>query len=237
MSYEYDPAAVSQMSDLLSGLNDIEDGKVSSTGTGSYDVASSVGAMTNILTSLNELNESEMKYGEPIEYIDNVVENVAATYVIGEDGLPIESYTAPTPVHKPVNSSYNPRPTTNWSLVEDKLPGTKNTKIYSIKCNHSSQVIMNGIMMYEAALTLVNLLNAGRMLSDAKVLGIISSGLQYTNVMTETLKAAKKRQTVLNESKYDEAKDLDIIIAEKKAEAYKLKERVMNFLKAEGYIQ
>ena len=99
MSYEYDPAAVSQMSDLLSGLNDIEDGKVSSTGTGSYDVTSSIGPMTNILTSSNELNESEMNYGEPIEHIHNVVANVAATNVIGEAGLPMKCYTAPILVH------------------------------------------------------------------------------------------------------------------------------------------
>ncbi|EHU8780911.1 hypothetical protein N0S44_000141 [Escherichia coli] len=224
MNYEYDQQSVNQMADLLSGLNDIEAGETHDAAGVPYKASGDIGAMTAILTSLNEAG---MDYGiEPEQTHPKVV-----------------SYNAPFNEHmngqqhvQPVMQRSPSKPKTNWSLVEEKVQGTKSTKVYSIKCNHSSQIIMNNIMMYEAALTLVNLLNEGRMLTDAKVLGIISSGLQYTNVISEALKAAHKRQRVLNESKYDEAKDLDIIIAEKKAEAYKLKERVLNFLKNEGYI-
>lgn len=237
MSYQYDPAAVNMMSDLLGGLNDIESGNVSSTGSMSRPTGD-VGVMKDIMHSLNEAG---IEYSKP-EHHDYIYEEapVTSTYTIGDDGLPIDSYVPPAPkVNQYTNVSKQQyrTPDKNWSLVEEKVQGTKNVMTYSIKSNHSEQVIMNGMMMYEAALTLVNLLNEGRMITDAKVLGIISSGLQYTVVVNETLKAAKKRQKVLNESKYDEAKELDIIIAEKKSEAYKLKERVMNFLKSEGYIK
>ncbi|BBM61615.1 Uncharacterised protein [Escherichia coli] len=223
MNYEYDQQSVNQMADLLSGLNDIEAGETHNASGVPYKTGGDIGAMASILTSLNEAG---MDYGEPqhphmVQYNSPYNEHLS-----GNSPVP-----SPRPSQAPI------KPKTNWSLVEEKVQGTKSTKVYSIKCNHSSQIIMNNIMMYEAALTLVNLLNEGRMLTDAKVLGIISSGLQYTNVISEALKAAQKRQRVLNESKYDEAKDLDIIIAEKKAEAYKLKERVLNFLKSEGYIK
>lgn len=176
-------------------------------------------------------------------------EIVQGTYMLDENGLPInpvnpyiepqyvspqpmvaESYTAPSVSKVQTNGK-------KWELVEEHYPGTKNTNVYSVRCNSNSQVIMNNILMKEAALTLVNLLNEGRMLTDAKVLGIISSGVQFTAVMNEVIKVSRERQVVLNESRYDEAKDLDIIIAEKKNEAYKLKERVLKFLKSEGYIK
>ena len=225
MNYEYDQQSVNQMADLLSGLNDIEAGATHNASGVPYKSGGDIGAMTDILTSLNEAG---MNYGvDPEQTHPHVVPFHA----------PYNEHMLGHQAAQPVVQRAPAKPKTNWSLVEEKIQGTKSTKVYSVKCNHSSQVIMNNIMMYEAALTLVNLLNEGRMLTDAKVLGIISSGLQYTNVITEALKAAQKRQRVLNESKYDEAKDLDIIIAEKKAEAYKLKERVLNFLKSEGYIK
>ena len=224
MNYEYDQQSVNQMADLLSGLNDIEAGETHNASGVPYKTGGDIGAMASILTSLNEAG---MDYGvDPEQQHPQVVPYYAPynEHMLGHQSV------------QPVVQRTPAKPKTNWSLVEEKVQGTKSTKVYSIKCNHSSQIIMNNIMMYEA-LTLVNLLNEGRMLTDAKVLGIISSGLQYTNVISEALKAAQKRQRVLNESKYDEAKDLDIIIAEKKAEAYKLKERVLNFLKGEGYIK
>lgn len=238
MSYEYDPTSVNMMTDLLSGLNDIESGNATS--TGAYKSTGDIGVMKDIMSSLNEAG---IDYGKPNNMHDYMYEEapVTSTYSIGSDGLPVDSYVPPAPVvyeyNRPTPKTQRKLIDKNWSLVEEKMTGTKNTMIYSIKCNHSEQIIMNGMMMFEAAQTLVNLLNEGRMLTDAKILGIISSGLQYTVVMNEALKAAKKRQKVLNESRYDEAKELDIIITEKKTEAFKLKERVMNFLKSEGYIK
>lgn len=245
---------VNAFADILGSLNDIEEGtNVAGPSQQQFD------ATKNLLHSLNDIglsygnlttpenavadNIKSINVNEGYQYDDwESQEKLDSIYgqIPGKNGIDY-SYSAPKVTH--VNnmnpqSSYTPAgsPSSNWSLHESIVQGTKSTKTYSVKSNHSGQVIMDGIMMYEAAFTLVKLLNEGKMITDTKILGIISSGLQYTSVVNEGIKAAKTRNKVLKESRYDEAKDLDIIIAEKKAEAYKLKERVLTFLVNEGYI-
>lgn len=245
---------VNAFADILGSLNDIEEGtNVAGPSQQQFD------ATKNLLHSLNDIglsygnlttpenavpdNIQSAQVNEGYQYDDwEAQEQLDSIYgqIPGENGIDY-GYSAPkvTHVHNMnTQSSYVPTgsPSTNWSLVEGIVEGTKSTKIYSIKSNHSGQKIMDGIMMYEAAFALTKLLNEGKMITDTKILGIISSGLQYTSVVNEGIKAAKDRNKVLKESRYDDAKDLDIIIAEKKAEAYKLKERVLTFLKKEGYI-
>lgn len=206
--------------DLLSGLNDI--------GL----------AYGNLLTPENAVPDQISEY-QLYENYDDFEAQERLNQIYGQDPNGVINYDQGKPQTKSVQQTFKPSigsPKTAWSLVEEVAPGTKSTKVYSIQSNHSGQKIMDGIMMYEAALTLTNLLNEGRKINDTKMLGIISSGLQYTNVVNEGIKAARERQKVLKESRYDDAKDLDIIIAEKKAEAYKLKERVLTFLQKEGYI-
>lgn len=214
------------MEGLLGSLNDIESG----TSTGNYvSVKANSDETKKLLEGLSDIG---FEYGNLLN-----PEKEQPLYNKMDNYMEDDNYDYSSHYAKPVAEMYNkPVPKENWSLVEGLAVGTKNIKTYSIKCNHSQQIIMNNMMMYEAALTLVNLLNEGKMISDAKVLGIISSGLQYTKVMNEYIDASKKRQKVLNESKYDKAKELDDLIAEKKSEAIKLKERVKTFLIQEGYI-
>lgn len=124
----------------------------------------------------------------------------------------------------------------NWSITESEVLGMKSAKSYSVKCNRTGQVLFDNLMLAESAIALMKLLNDGRSLSDPKILGIISSGLQYTSVVNEAIKAAKKRQAVLKESKYDDAKELDNVIAEHKKRANELRYKVLAFLKDEGFI-
>jgi len=236
---------VSGFMDILGSLNEIEAGTNKPVASQqSYD------ATRNLLNSLNDVG---LAYGTLLNPEDSIPDQIQPQtmyeshddwedqeklnriYEQNPNGVIDYGYQEPIQKTPTQSRSFN-NPSTAWSLVEGVVEGTKGTKIYSIQSNHSGQKIMDGIMMYEAALTITNLLNEGRMITDTKMLGIISSGLQYTSVVNEALKAAKDRQTVLKESRYDDAKDLDIIIAEKKAEAYKLKERVLTFLKKEGYI-
>lgn len=127
-------------------------------------------------------------------------------------------------------------PGMNWSIIEESVLGMKNAIMYSIKCNATNQIVLNNIMMYESALALRNILNSGKSLTDPKILGIISSGIQYTNVVQEAIKAARERQQVLKESRYDKAQELDGVIAEHKNKAKELKQRVLNFLEEEGFL-
>ena len=242
-------AESSFMGDLLGSMNSIEDG------TANVDLTNSTNETRSLLEDLSGLglsygnllnpedapmpqyqahNESDMLYEhqddwEAAERLANHYANVPGEYVFEE---PEQSFIA-QPNSKPMLQSH---PKINWELVEGILQGTKSTKVYSIKSNHSGQVIMDGMLMFEAAKTIQNLLNEGRNFSDIKVLGIISSGIQYSSVVMEALRSVKKRHAVLKESRYDEAKDLDVIISEKKVEAQRLKERVIAFLVDEGYI-
>lgn len=249
-----DQNEVNAFADILGSLNDIEEGtNVPSASQEQLDATKSL---------LHSLNDIGLSYGnlttpenavpdniQPIKVNESyddweAQEQLDSIYgqIPGEDGIDYGNINSNgTHNHTFSNTSktsYVPTgtPKDAWSLVEGIVEGTKSTKTYSIQSNHSGKKIMDGIMMYEAAFTLTKLLNEGWMITDTKILGIISSGLQYTSVVNDGIKAAKDRNKVLKESRYDDAKDLDIIIAEKKAEAYKLKERVLTFLTKEGYI-
>lgn len=244
----------SAMYDLLDSLNSIEDGTA--------DPHEAQQRFDQTRQLLEDLNDVGLEYGNLLnpedapmqrnnapsqthdiyEHYDDfaAAESLASHYaqVPGEYVFEDPILDAPAPVqqHQQQYHSKFAQPKTNWSLVTEDVKGVKNIKMYSVKSNHSGQVILDGMMMFEAAQTLVNLLNEGRNLSDAKILGIISAGLQYTTVINETIKCMRSRQKVLNESKYAEAEKLDTVIAERKAQAKALKERVLTFLVDEGYI-
>lgn len=237
------------MEGLLGSLNDIEDGTAApNVSQQNYDetrnlleglneIGLAYGNLLNPedapqvprgnMNHHNELYEFEDDW-QAAENLSNHYAKVPGEYVFEEE----QSFIDTNP--KPITQFAQPK--TNWSLIEGVLTGTKNTKVYSIKSNHSGQVLMDGMLMFEAAQTIVNLLNEGRNFSDIKVLGIISSGIQYSAVVMEALKSVRKRHQVLKESKYDVAQELDTVIAEKKKEAQRLKERVITFLVDEGYI-
>ena len=242
------------MEGLLGSLNDIEDGTaVPNVSQQNYDetrnlleglneVGLEYGNLLNpeglphaprgTMNNHNELYEHEDDW-QAGEKLASHYAQVPGEYVFEEHD---DSFYNPSPT--PITQQYSTpvKPKTNWSLVEGTLSGTKNTKVYSVKSNHSGQILMDGMLMFEAAQTIVNLLNEGRNFSDIKILGIISSSIQYSAVVMEALKSVKKRHAVLKESKYDEAQELDTIIAERKKEAQKLKDRVITFLVDEGYI-
>lgn len=244
----YNQADINFMGNLLSDLNDLDAGKEVATSPSAIsetkellhslsDIGLQYGSLTNPIAEAENQRREMIENGQlPERGYDYAMENkLAQIYGVNPDEQDIP-YSTPAVTMTPVQNYAQPRVSTAWSLVTETVKGTKSTKVYSIKSNHSGQVIMDGMMMFEAAQTLVNLLNEGRKLSDVKILGIISAGLQYTHVMTEYINAARKRQKVLNESRYDDAKELDVEIANLKESAQKLKQRVMKFLVDEGYI-
>ena len=242
--------------DLLSTLDDIEEG----THVPSGPSATALNETKQLLQSLNDvgadygtlLNQDAQLFGEQFAYdnymndADAKLDSIYGQYI--EDGVDPDSvhnnYIPSTVQMRHVQQPQKAQvqqdrpyvPGMNWAIVEESVLGMKNAKMYSIKCNATNQTVLNNIMMYESALALRNILNSGQCLTDPKVLGIISSGIQYTNVVQEAIKAAKQRQNVLKESKYDQAQELDVVIAEHKKKAKELKDRVLNFLEEEGFI-
>ena len=117
MNYEHDPKTVNMMADLLSGLNDIESGEEVTINGVPHRPGGDVGAMHDILSSLNEAG---MAYGEPLPSVQQPVQQMT-------------SYNSPyqtTPQQAPVVQR-QVKPKTNWSLVEEVVTGTKSTKVYN----------------------------------------------------------------------------------------------------------
>ena len=231
---------------LLSDLDDIENGTAAPSVS-----AQSMDATRQLLESLNEVGVgygsiiAEQLGAAPSEYFDvdsTKLDSIYGTY-IPQPGDP--DYAGPPasvqqPVQQqPVQQAYTQQvfqPGKNWELVEESVDGMKSAKKYGVRSIHSKQVILDNIMMKESALALRNLLNEGESLTNPKVLGLISSGIQYTAAMNDIIKAAKQRSAVLRESRYDKAQELDIVIEQKKNIAKELKGRVLDFLRNEGFI-
>ncbi|AQW88820.1 hypothetical protein pEaSNUABM50_00291 [Erwinia phage pEa_SNUABM_50] len=258
--WEQRKQGVDLMSDIMSAFDDIEEGRPvpkklpdGSTFVNDFDQINRA-ETKNLLYALQEvtgeygnIHQEDAQYYDQGGYLgeSNDYDSVYGYYEPqeGETFIQDPSYVKMKQVQPqqnaysaPVQQSRPYVPGQNWSIIEESVLGMKSAKVYSIKCNATNQVVMDNIMMYESALALKTILNDGKTLTDPKVLGIISSGIQYTRVITEAINAAKKRQQVLKESRYDKAQELDKEIAEHKSKATELKERVLNFLREEGFI-
>lgn len=124
-----------------------------------------------------------------------------------------------------------------WSLKETVSEKYNSVKTYSICSNYSGKPILDDIMMYESAATILNLMNSGKVLSDPKVLGIIASGIQYGTVIKEGITHAERRQKALTSRDYNSAMKIDEDIEKTKKDATALREHVLKYLRDEGYIE
>lgn len=124
-----------------------------------------------------------------------------------------------------------------WSLKETVSEKYNSVKTYSICSNYSGKPILDDIMMYESAATILNLMNSGKVLSDPKVLGIIASGIQYGTVIKEGITHAERRQKALSSRDYNTAMQIDEDIEKTKKDATALREHVLKYLRDEGYIE
>lgn len=260
--WEQRKQGVDLMADIMSAFDDIEEGrpvpkKLPDGSTFVNDFAQvNLAETKNLLYSLQEVTgeygtllQEDTTYYDQGGYMDDSsdLDSIYGYYEPqdGENFIPdqnvvmrkVNQQQARTPSQQtPIHQSRPYVPGLNWSIVEESVLGMKSAKMYSIKCNATNQILLSNIMMYESALALRNILNSGKTLTDPKVLGIISSGIQYTTVVREAIKAAKQRQEVLKESRYDKAQELDTVISEHKRKANELRERVLNFLNEEGFI-
>lgn len=169
-------------------------------------------------------------YANPELYQDSYVEGEAPQDYIHEPQYVYES----APVAQ-ANILQVKTPKTPWSIISEDVKGLKNVKKYSIQNSYNNQVIIEGIMMQEAAMALLNVLNDGGTLTNPKVLGIISYGIQYTNILEQAIKSLKDRQAVLRESNYARAAELDVQISEQKTKAQVLKEQISTFISSNGF--
>lgn len=254
-----DPKAIEQMKKLSMAFDDIDNGvkpqRQTSLESGDDPYASQK-VMENILSKLSNIegfdydkrDYTELKansefnqntrhidqydadqrlaniYGNPDMYQDSYIEGEIPKDIMAESDL----YVLESNIIS--NKNVLKKPSTPWNIISEDVKGLKNVKKYGIQSSYNNQVIIEGIMMQEAVNALLNILNDGGTLTNPKVLGIISYGIQYTNVLENALKHIKERQKVLNESKYNEAMELDVKISESKNEAAKLKKVIIEYI-------
>lgn len=123
-----------------------------------------------------------------------------------------------------------------FEVIHTPVNGLKSLTNYSVVVKETSQPIISNIYLKECAYVVADFLNKGKTLSDVKILGILGSAIQYTNIMTEAYTVSKKRQAVLRESKYDLAKGYDEDLKKLSENANVIKEKVLKFLKEQGYV-
>lgn len=140
---------------------------------------------------------------------------------------------ASTTKSAPVRHVHNGK---EWVLKEEVSTRYSTVKTYSICSSYTGYVVVNDIMMYESAVTVLNLMNNGKALSDPKVLGIIASGIEYGTVVFEAMSYAEKRNKALNKRDYQEAMKIDEDIEVVKGKAESLRDSVLKYLKDEGYL-
>lgn len=116
-----------------------------------------------------------------------------------------------------VSQSYN-NVDNNFKLHENKVQGFKDTYSYDIEI--AGKLIVEGMMMKEAAKALCDLLNDGYTLTDSNSLHLLGEGLRYTHLME---KAMKCKRNNLNENVNTESKKY-------LSEAKKCRSGVRNFL-------
>lgn len=138
---------------------------------------------------------------------------------------------------KPLPNSYQPKITkVTFVVKESKLKEIKSISNFSVEIKETGQAIISDIYLRECAVVVAKYLNEGSSISDVKVLGVISSAIQYTGVINEIRKVSAARHSVLRESRYDKAMEYDKELSDLQSSAYKIKERVMSFLRENGYI-
>lgn len=119
-----------------------------------------------------------------------------------------------------------------YVVLTDSFKGA-NIKTYSIQNAHTKSIVASDLALKESANALSNMLNTGTPITDVKFLGILSMGIQYTQLFEDTFSKIKKRQDVLKECNYSAAQQMDSDILAGKEKANSIKHDLVMFLTKE----
>ncbi|AUS02605.1 hypothetical protein NVP2275O_024 [Vibrio phage 2.275.O._10N.286.54.E11] len=120
-----------------------------------------------------------------------------------------------------------------YQVIKEAYKGSK-MSVHVIKNVRTGSVVADNLVLKESATALCNLLNEGVPITNVKFVGILSMGLQYSQIFEGTFTKIQKRQQVLKECNYDAAKQMDTDINKGKLEADTLKTDLVLFLMKAG---
>lgn len=240
---------VTAMSDIMSALDDVESGRANHqineairTGNtaGLNDGQQDIAAMKGILSDLYSVAGDELQ--APPAQVDTTFMPESTQYIPNfsmQDDMSYEEYlamsqgkqlhdvdvvTGQVPQHQPIVNG------PEWVIVAEAFAGVKSLKRYTIKHNVTGTAIISNIALRESAGSICNMLNTGETLENPKLLGIISSGIQYTTIVESMVKAMNKRRKVLRESNYSAAEQCDKSIQVMKQKATSIKSELHTYL-------
>ena len=127
-------------------------------------------------------------------------------------------------------STFNSQTGIDWYIKESQHKDSKSIYEYSIMCN-SGYCLVEGLYSKESANFIMGLVKNGVPMSDKKILGALSMSLQYGIEVNSIIESLKKRQDVLRESNYDEARKMDTYINNKKTEVHKLRNNLLEYIR------
>lgn len=249
---------VSAMADIMGALDDVDSGRATqqvneairmdnpaSLPDGMQDIA----AMKGILTNLYDVAGPELNAPQPAPEINQsqqqqINHSYAQSQYMTED-MSYEEYLAATqgkglrPADPATGQQYQAQaqPVLNgpeWTIVREAYGNTKALHTYTVQHSLTGSPIMSNIVMRESAAAVLSMLNDGHTFEDPKLLGVISTGVQYTRLIESMLSKMRTRQRVLRESNYQAAADCDTSITKSKADAAKMKSDLLEYLTKHG---
>ena len=253
------PEEVQQMSNLTNLLDDIDSGrpvraqkplnntpaaKLHADNMELLDNSPNVSAMANIMASLDDAADlydgtQKQKAQAQYQYVDDnptlpVDASDSDIYSILSAELQQQSTSSATPIHQQQQQHQPTTHSVEFVVVTESYKGSNTFKQYQIKSNYSGTIIADNLLMKESAYALANMLNDKTPVTDNRCIGILSMGLQYTQLFEGTFKHITKRQRVLKECNYAEAAEADKHIRSGKLKADTIKSDLLLFLTKEG---
>lgn len=201
------PADVQGMKDLLAGINDI-------VGDTKYVPDPTMLQPQAVPSQPLFLDNSDMSYEEYEASLNNPMTK----------GPVYKDYTLPT------QQAHMSLPDVKWVVVSESYPGSKTLQVFKIQQNSTNVVIINNILLKESANAICSLLNDGATMDSTQILGILSSGVQYSNEVKKVFENLKSRSKCLVESNYQQAAKYDESISKLKENAQKIKGQLVEYL-------
>lgn len=247
MSVTFDD--VNAMADIMGALDDVDSGRAEAqvaeavrTGDTSSlnDSQRDVAAMKNILGNLYDVAGDDLapqpatvESFQPQQNPYNMMQEDMSyeEYLAMTQGKQLQSVDVSTgqpAVHQPIANG------PEWVLVTEEFNGVKSLHNYSIKHNTTGKRILDNIALKESASSVCNMLNQGKTFSDPKILGLVSSGIQYTTIVESMVKSMKQRRKVLRESNYSAAQECDKTIQAMKLKASTIKSDLQIYIAKHG---
>ena len=197
-----------------------------------------IGAMKNVLHGLYDVLGEDL--AQPVQVPPPVMNPQQTQYQMGwdennwDEGVDLKVFQQSQQMtqNRPY-TNYQPQPQTiqsMWEVVSEQYNGSKSLNNYTIRDSATKKAILSNILMKECAYSIANLINSGKTFDSPQVLGIISSGIQYTKEVKKVFEHLKQRGACLRESNYAGAASLDSKIQKNKDTATTIRNELVSYL-------